>query len=461
MKRPHILIVDDKKDIRLTLEITLRADGYRVSCAGSGEIALDMVEKDRPDLILLDIMMPDLDGYEICRRLKENEKTRGIKVVFASAMRKTKDKIEGLDIGADDYVTKPFNIPELLAKLRVHFRVMEYHRKFEKLVGFAHNINVLDLDTIAEAIKSELGGLLNADRYSVFTADAEKGQFRLIAHNHEQSEMDKLEVAFDKSPFMMEASRRMEAVSESNFSNSRFAPDKKRDKYTDDFALCLPLQAGSEFLGVLNLNGNSKGFFDNLEFNFIALTAEILSASLKNLRQLELLRHLAITDGLTSLLNHRIFHDRLSSEFDRSKRFKQPLSLLMVDIDFFKKVNDTYGHPVGDQILKAIAGKLKAHLRTVDVVARYGGEEFAMLLPQTDAALARVVAERIRTDIESESFETDKGKLKITVSLGICDTSSNDFQSGAELLARADEALYQAKNEGRNQTVICNSKKSS
>ncbi|VAX24133.1 hypothetical protein MNBD_NITROSPINAE03-908 [hydrothermal vent metagenome] len=460
MKRPHILIVDDKKDIRLTLEITLRADGYRVSCAASGEIALDMVNKDRPDLILLDIMMPDLDGYEICRRLKENEKTRGIKVVFASAMRKTKDKIEGLDIGADDFITKPFNIPELLAKLRVHFRVMDYHRKFEKLVSFAHNINVLDIDTMAEAIKNELGELVTADRFSVFTTDKDGGHFRLIAHNHEENEMDGLEMDFDKSPLMAEALRRMEEVSESDFSSSRFTTDVKRDKYTDDYALCLPLQAGSELLGVLNINGNSNGFFDNLEFNFVALIAEILSASLKNLRQLELLRHLAITDGLTSLLNHRVFHERLSSEFDRSKRFKQPLSLMMADIDFFKKVNDTYGHPVGDQILKAIADKLKAHLRTVDVVARYGGEEYAMLLPQTDAGMARVVAERIRTDIESESFATDKGKLKVTVSLGICDTTAGDFDSGAQLLSKADEALYKAKNGGRNQTVIYNQKDS-
>ncbi|HEB71093.1 MAG TPA: diguanylate cyclase [Nitrospirae bacterium] len=460
MKRPHILIVDDKKDIRLTLEITLRADGYRVSCAASGEIALDMVNKDRPDLVLLDIMMPDLDGYEICRRLKKNEKTRGIKVVFASAMRKTKDKIEGLDIGADDFITKPFNIPELLAKLRVHFRVMDYHRKFEKLVGFAHNINVLDIDTMAQAIKNELGELITADRFSVFTTDKDGGHFRLIAHNHAENEMDGLEMDFDKSPMMAEALRRMEEVSESDFPGSRFAADVKRDKYTDDYALCLPLQAGSELLGVLNINGNSNGFFDNLEFNFVALIAEILSASLKNLRQLELLRHLAITDGLTSLLNHRVFHERLSSEFDRSKRFKQPLSLMMADIDYFKKVNDTYGHPVGDQILKAIAGKLKAHLRTVDVVARYGGEEYAMLLPQTDANLARAVAERIRKDIESESFTTDKGKLKVTVSLGICDTTANNFDSGARLLAKADEALYEAKNGGRNQTVIYNQKDS-
>jgi len=460
MKRPHILIVDDKKDIRLTLEITLRADGYRVSCAASGEIALDMVNKDRPDLVLLDIMMPDLDGYEICRRLKKNEKTRGIKVVFASAMRKTKDKIEGLDIGADDFITKPFNIPELLAKLRVHFRVMDYHRKFEKLVSFAHNINVLDIDTMAQAIKNELGELITADRFSVFTTDKDGGHFRLIAHNHEENEMDGLEMDFDKSPLMAEALRSMEEVSESDFPGSRFAADVKRDKYTDDYALCLPLQAGSELLGVLNINGNSNGFFDNLEFNFVALIAEILSASLKNLRQLELLRHLAITDGLTSLLNHRVFHERLSSEFDRSKRFKQPLSLMMADIDYFKKVNDTYGHPVGDQILKAIAGKLKAHLRTVDVVARYGGEEYAMLLPQTDANLARAVAERIRKDIESESFTTDKGKLKVTVSLGICDTTVNNFDSGAQLLSKADEALYEAKNGGRNQTVIYNQKDS-
>jgi diguanylate cyclase (GGDEF)-like protein len=133
---------------------------------------------------------------------------------------------------------------------------------------------------------------------------------------------------------------------------------------------------------------------------------------------------------------------------------------MMVDIDYFKKVNDTHGHPVGDQVLKAVAVILKAHLRAVDVVARYGGEEFSMLLPQTDADSAFAVGERIRIDIEAASFETDKGKLKITVSMGVCDTTVSDFKSGEELLAKADQALYKAKNGGRNKTCVYRSDES-
>ncbi len=458
MKRPHILIIDDEIDIRLTLETTLRAEGYLVSSAALGKTALEMIHQNPPDLVLLDIMMPDIDGYEICQKLKESEETREIKIVFASAKRKTKDKVEGLDIGADDYVTKPFNIPELLAKLRVHFRVMDYHRKFEKLADFAHSVNVLDLDAVADALKNELEELITADRYSVFIADYDSNRFRLIAHNHGESEMDGLETTIDESPFMTEALRRMEEVSESDFSKSSYAPDEKRGKYTDDFALCLPLKVGPQFLGVLNLNGNSQGFFDNLEFNFVSLIAEILAASLNNIRQLERLRKLAITDGLTSLLNHRVFHERLTSEFERSKRFNQPLSCVMVDIDYFKRINDTYGHPAGDTILKDIANRLKAHLRTVDVVARYGGEEFAMLLPQTNAEDAEIMAERIRVDVENKAFETEKGPLKVTVSMGICDTVAQNFQNRSELLSKTDEALYRAKSNGRNQIVIYDSK---
>jgi len=451
---PNILIVDDEEDIRMTLEAALRAEGYRVTTAAFGNDALEMIKKDPPDLMLLDIMMPDIDGYEVCRQVKGNDDTKNIVVVFATALRKTKDKVEGLDIGADDYITKPFNMPELLAKLRVHFRIKDYQSKLENLVDFAHNANALDLDDIATAIKSDFEEFITADRYSVFVVDDENECFRLLAHNHDEDKMDCHDLPFDQSPIMNETRLCKGKVMETRFSASPFSPDVKRRKYSDDFALCLPLKVGSQILGALNLNGNSKGFFDRLDFSLVSLIAEILSASLNNVRQLEKLRKLATTDGLTELLNHRSFHERLHSEFERTRRFGQTLSCVMLDIDLFKQFNDTYGHPTGDTILKEIAVRLKRHLRKIDTVARYGGEEFAMLLPQTSARDTRVVTERIRLDIASRPFQTDKGPLNVTVSMGICDSAMMRFQSGSALLAKADRALYMAKEGGRNQTVI-------
>jgi diguanylate cyclase (GGDEF)-like protein len=253
---------------------------------------------------------------------------------------------------------------------------------------------------------------------------------------------------------MNEAYEKMDGVLERNFENSDYCTGKQRSKYKDGFAYCMPLKAGEQFLGVLNLNGNSQGFFDRKEFHFVALIAEILSASISNVKQLEIQKKLAVTDGLTGLLNHRSFQERLNMEYDRASRFKNPLSCVMVDIDFFKKINDTHGHPIGDAILRELAARLKKYLRKVDTVARYGGEEFAMLLPQTDAWAAHVVAERIRADVEALAFETSAGPINVTISLGISDTNADGVSTYEELLKKSDEGLYRAKSEGRNRTVV-------
>jgi diguanylate cyclase (GGDEF)-like protein len=155
---------------------------------------------------------------------------------------------------------------------------------------------------------------------------------------------------------------------------------------------------------------------------------------------------------LTRLFNHRHFHERLAQEFERAKRFDQNLSLILTDIDFFKRINDTYGHPVGDVVLKTVASRIAGHLRRIDVTARYGGEEFALLLPQTSLDMAVAVAERIREDMAAHPVETESGSVTVTISLGVCDTSLSGISSGADLVRRADEALYSAKKEGRNRT---------
>ncbi|MBF0290953.1 MAG: GGDEF domain-containing protein, partial [Nitrospinae bacterium] len=211
-----------------------------------------------------------------------------------------------------------------------------------------------------------------------------------------------------------------------------------------------PVELGTEVFGVLNLNGNANGFFDRLDLNRVRLVCETLAGSLGNHMRHEQMNKLAITDGLTKLFNHRYFQERLAQEFERAKRFSQDLSLILMDIDFFKRVNDTYGHPVGDAILKAVATRISAHLRKIDLTARYGGEEFAILLPQTNVEMALAVAERIREDMAAKPVETDKGDLTVTISLGVCDTSVNGVTGGADLVKKADEALYAAKKDGRN-----------
>ncbi len=454
MKKPHILIVDDEEDIRFTLDTALQAEGYMTTMAASGADALAIVEARKPDLILLDIMMPEIDGYEVCRRIKENEATKHTAIVFASVLRKTQDKVDGLDMGADDYITKPFNMPELLAKLRALFRVKEYQRHLERLVDFAHSVNELDPDDIADAISEKLENLLVSDRFSVFIKNEDDDTLRVLAHNHDGAEMDDLSLLNAQSPIMNKAISTGELVYVKDFKSSDYSSGDKRNKYTDSYALCIPLKVGPEVLGALNINGNSKGFFDHLDLNSAELAAEMISASLNNSRRLEQLRKLAITDGLTKLYNRRYFYELLQKEFERAKRFNQPLSLVMIDIDYFKKINDKYGHLVGDVVLEELARRLKKHVRIIDTVARYGGEEFAILLPQADLNDGVLVAERVRSDVGSGPVETPEGPVNITVSLGVCDSIPDSIRKPEDLMNRSDEALYKAKAQGRNQTCV-------
>jgi two-component system cell cycle response regulator len=451
MEDKIILVVDDEEDIRVNLEAALSAEGYKTVLAASGADALRLAKSMAPDVLLLDIMMPDMDGYELCRKLKADGSTKGAMIVFASALRKTQNKVDGLDMGADDYVTKPFNMPELLAKLRALFRARDHNRQLERLVGFSRAVNALEIEAIASAVMEGIPRLLRAQKFSVFIIDWEQSAFRLLAHNHGAGEMDDLLIPMTTSPLMLETVKSGAEIVVGNFPSSKYSAGvRARAKYGDGHALCSPVGLGTEVFGVLNLNGNANGFFDKLDLNIVRLVSETLAASLGNhLRHGEINR-LAITDGLTHLFNHRYFQERLSQEFERAKRFSQDLSLILMDIDFFKRINDTHGHPVGDVILKAVAARISAHLRKIDLIARYGGEEFAMILPQTKIELAMEVAERIREDMASNPIETDKGSLTVTISMGVCDTSVNGVARAADLIRKADEALYAAKKDGRN-----------
>jgi two-component system, cell cycle response regulator len=214
----------------------------------------------------------------------------------------------------------------------------------------------------------------------------------------------------------------------------------------------LPLKAGDRVLGAFVVGAKRQAAYARDAVQQLDVVAMHAAQSLERARLFDATERLATTDGLTGLLNHRTFQERLDAYLAQAQRYGKKLSLILCDIDHFKSVNDTYGHPIGDVVLKGVARTLAKEARNTDVVARYGGEEFAVVMPETDTAGAMVIAERIRERVAQVVFETEQGPLKVTMSLGVA-TFPADGDKKAALVERADGCLYHAKRHGRNQSV--------
>jgi diguanylate cyclase (GGDEF)-like protein len=222
---------------------------------------------------------------------------------------------------------------------------------------------------------------------------------------------------------------------------------------TAESLLVLPLLCADEAIGTFTLASRQPNRFGNDERDMLGIIANQVGVSLQNALMYKKMETMATTDGLTGLTNHRTFQERAADLVERSARHGHKAALLLTDVDHFKNVNDTYGHPVGDEVLRRVAKLLAGAVRKIDIVARYGGEEFVVLLEATDEDGALGLAERIRQDVEQQSFESDQGPFQVTMSFGVA-VFPNDAGSREDLIERADHALYHAKESGRNR-VVC------
>ena len=305
---PRILVVDDHEDNVELLRARLESRGYRVDDARDGQEALDRVQEGPPDLILLDVMMPRIDGFEVVRRIKSASDLPFIPIILQTALDSTEHKVEGLDAGADDYITKPINFAELEARVKSLLRI--------------------------KALQEEL-----------------EARERALAEANQQ------------------------------------------------------------------------------------------------------LLEMARTDALTGVDNRRHLEERLEEMFEHSVRLSEPLAVVMCDLDRFKSVNDDHGHQAGDAVLKQFAQILRHDAREIDRVGRYGGEEFVFLLPGTVSDAAVTFAERVRKAVEAHTFTFDGGSLRRTMSCGVAAWPHPRVQDCDGLIRAADEALYVAKETGRNRVV--------
>ena len=304
----RILVVDDHPDNVEIIDARLSSRGYHIESASNGEEALARVLENPPHLILLDVMMPVMDGFEVSRRIKQDDSLPYIPIILVTARGETEDKVEGLDAGADDYLTKPINFPELEARVRSMLRIKK--------------------------LQDEL-----------------------------DSKNQQLEVANEQ------------------------------------------------------------------------------------------LKQLSITDGLTGLFNHRHVHELLHEEYERSKRTGDAMAVVMLDLDRFKDLNDTHGHPTGDVVLAETARILRDGAREIDMIGRYGGEEFIAILPDADESAALQFADRVRKQVEEHPYRNDGKEIRGTVSGGAAGARALEIEQPDELIKQADLALYEAKNSGRNRVV--------
>jgi diguanylate cyclase (GGDEF)-like protein len=215
-------------------------------------------------------------------------------------------------------------------------------------------------------------------------------------------------------------------------------------------AATAPIIVNGVLIGLINLDSATPGFFKPEHLERLQIFADYAAVAIEKARLFEKTQQLAITDELTGLFNRRQVLSLASNEYERSKRYNRPLSAIMIDIDQFKRINDTFGHPVGDRVLRALAACCRANLRSVDLIGRYGGEEFLVLMPETDHERALEAAERIRKQVESMRLPTHRGQVQATISLGVSTLPIGNDLALEQLIINADDALYSAKAAGRN-----------
>ncbi|WP_411818160.1 PleD family two-component system response regulator [Hyphococcus sp. DH-69] len=451
----RVLVVDDLEPNVKLLEAKLRAEYFDVIGAYSGQEAIDLAMREKPDIILLDVMMPGMDGFEACRILKNDPETMHIPVVMVTALDQQADRVTGLEAGADDFLTKPVEDLALFARVRSLTRLkmmtdeLRARHATGKDLGVVGNIDpdsdagearvfLIDdnEDQAARLISSMSDGnyqITHEVDPEVALGRARLGDFDLIIVNLSIEAMDPLRLC----------------SSIRSFEETRLTPILAVVRMGDTRKLVRALDIG--------VNDYVSRPVDKNE-----LSARI-STQLRRKRYVDQLRssfqvslEMAVTDQLTGLYNRRYLASHLSAMFDRAFWTGRPLAVMIIDIDHFKAINDAHGHDIGDRVLQDFAERLSSSVRGIDLACRYGGEEFLIAMPDTDLAFASVVAERIRQEVASSVFKLNGGRdeLSVTVSIGIASTEeSSEEDTAQKLIKRADEALYEAKNGGRNRVI--------
>ncbi|WP_207540171.1 PleD family two-component system response regulator [Sabulicella rubraurantiaca] len=438
----RILAVDDiAANLRL-IEAKLVSEYYEVMLASSGPEALQTAFTQLPDIILLDVMMPGMDGYEVCRALKADPRTQHIPVVMVTALTDSTERVRGLEAGADDFLTKPVDNATLFARLRALLRVKQVQDAWRLRAETAQNLGVEGLSGLDVPVLGATALLLTQDgreAAAVTEALAQDGIAVTSIFSAEECWRRAMEGSFDLV---------LLSLSEEGAEELRIASRLRAHAATRDVPLLLlaePTQRQQVLRG-FDLGANDHCFrpVDPNELR-ARVRNQVRRKRFQERLKTELDRslELAVTDPLTGLRNRRYVRRHLDSLL-RSEE----AAVLLLDIDRFKSINDTHGHGVGDIALKEVASRLRSQVRVADVVARWGGEEFLIVLPNARAPFALMAAERLREVVSADPVIAANLILPVTISIGIATGVAGT--PADMLIEQADRALYRAKAEGRN-----------
>ena len=450
----RVLVVDDVPANVKLLEARLSAEYFDVITAMNGQEALAICERAQCDLVLLDVMMPDMDGFEVCRRLKSNSATHHIPVVMVTALDQPSDKVRGLEAGADDFLTKPISELALTARVRSLARLKMVVDELRMRALTSRDIGIESPEREALADTGRGGRVLIVDDRP---ASYERVAAMLTKEQEVEVETDPNRALFraaDGNFDLLIVSLNLE-----NFDALRLCSQLRSLERTRNIPILVITEPDNNARMVRGLEiGVNDFLLRPIDKN--ELLARVRSQVRKR-RYTERLRdnvqmsiEMAITDALTGLFNRRYMESHLSTLVEQAASRGKPLTVMVVDIDYFKAINDSHGHDAGDDVLRDFALRIKRSIRGIDLACRYGGEEFVLVMPETDMAVAAMVAERLRRRIAAEPFAIQQGSrvVPVTISIGIAALRDKD-DTAASVLKRADQALYRAKRDGRNRVV--------
>jgi two-component system, cell cycle response regulator len=450
----RVLVVDDIPANVKLLEARLSAEYFDVVTAMSGKEALEICERAECDLVLLDVMMPDIDGFEVCRRLKTNPATHHIPVVMVTALDQPSDRVRGLEAGADDFLTKPIPELALIARVRSLARLKTVTDELRMRVLTSREIGIESPEREAVADTGRQGRVLIVDDRP---ASYERIAATLAKEHDVEIEPDPNQAVFhaaDGNYDLLIVSLGME-----NFDALRLCSQIRSLDRTRNLPILAITEPDNDARMLRGLEiGVNDYLIRPIDKNELLARAR---SQVRKRRYTERLRdnvqmsiEMAITDALTGLFNRRYMESHLATLIEQASSRGKPLAALVIDIDYFKAINDSHGHDAGDDVLRDFALRIKRSIRGIDLACRYGGEEFVIIMPETDMAVAAMVAERLRRRIAADPFVIQEGArhIPVTISIGLAGLRGAD-DTAAALLKRADQALYRAKRDGRNRVV--------